>query len=177
MNLQFYLEKLISSEEFQKFKKENPTAFLCSGFFSIDKTGKEGDKQHLDYFIPELNKMFSFKFEKEKVEMIPVEDFGNNFTPIKIRDNCDFDFQKIENLIKEKMSEEKMKKNIEKILLSLQIKDGKEFLVGAVFISGLGMIKLTINIQEKKIIDFEKKSFFDMLKIIKKKPKSSEQQN
>lgn len=170
MNFQFYIEKLISSKEFQEFKKENPSAFLCSGFFSIDKK-TQNNQQHIDYFIPELNKLFSFKFEKDKVEMIPVEDFGNNFIAKKIRDNCDFDFQEIEKIIKEKMSEEKIDKNIEKILLSLQSKDEKEFLIGAVFISGLGMIKITIDIQEKKITDFEKKSFFDMLKIVKKKPK------
>ena len=49
MNFQFYLEKLMDSGDFQKFKKENPNAYLCSGFFSIDKEKGLDNQQHLDY--------------------------------------------------------------------------------------------------------------------------------
>ena len=51
MNLQFYLEKLFASDEFKKFKKENKDAYFCSGFFSIDKQGRD-NQQHLDFYIP-----------------------------------------------------------------------------------------------------------------------------
>jgi len=37
MNMQFYVEKLSHSEEFKEFMKKNPDAYLCSGFFVIDK--------------------------------------------------------------------------------------------------------------------------------------------
>jgi len=37
MNFQFYLEKLKHSEEYKEFLKENPEAYPCSGFFTIDK--------------------------------------------------------------------------------------------------------------------------------------------
>ena len=40
----------------------------------------------------------------------------------------------------------------------------KDFLIGTVFISGLGMIKINIDISEMKIIVFETKSFFDFMK-------------
>jgi len=62
---------------------------------------------------------------------------------------------------------------IQKILLSLQKIDKKDFLIGTVFISGLGMIKVKIdldlehrsvypNVQNfgAKIVEFEKKIFF-----------------
>ncbi len=101
MNFQFYFEKLMHSEEFQKFKKENPTAFLCSGFFSIDKKNQNnGDnQQHLDYFIPETKKLFSFRFIKGNIELIPTENFNENFEFEKIPDNLDFDFNKVERII------------------------------------------------------------------------------
>jgi len=84
MNPQFYLEKLKNSEEFEKFKKENPSAFLCSAFFSIDKSGgnkslttssKRGqskgkdNKQHFDFFNE--GKIFSFQVEDncKKIEL------------------------------------------------------------------------------------------------------------
>jgi len=51
----------------------------------------------------------------------------------------------------------------------LQKLDGRDVLVGTAFISALGMLKIEIDIKDKKITDFEKKSFMDMMKIIKKK--------
>ncbi len=166
MNFQFYFEKLAKSSDFKKFVKENKGAFLCSGFFIIDKKGEE-NKQNLDYFVPSLNKMFSFKIH-DKVEMIPIEDYGENFKPEKISEEIDFDFNNIEEMIQNKMNEEKIKNKIEKLLFSLQAKDKKNYIFGTVFISGLGILKIRIDLNEKKIIDFEKKSFFDMMKVMKK---------
>jgi len=166
MNFEFYLEKLKGSHEFKKFIKENKDAFLCSGFFIIDKKGEEG-RQNLDYFIPSSKKMFSFKLN-EGVELVPVENFGDEVEFEKIPDKINLDFEEIEKLIEGKMFDEKIKNKIEKILLSLQTRKGKNYLLGTVFISGLGLIKIKVDLDNKEILDFEKRSFFDMMKIIKK---------
>jgi hypothetical protein len=166
MNFQFYFEKLSKSKEFQKFVKENKDSFFCSGFFVVDKKG-EDNKQNLDYFVPSINKMFSFKLDKN-VELVPVESFGETFKPEKIPDNVDFDFNEIERLIEGEMFDKKIKNKIEKLLFSLQAKDKKNYLFGTIFISGLGLLRVKIDLNEKKIVEFEKKSFFDMVKIVKK---------
>jgi hypothetical protein len=166
MNFQFYFEKLISSKDFKKFASENKDAFLCSGFFAVDKKG-EDNKQNIDYFAPSINKMFSFKINNE-VELVPVEDFGENFKPEKIPDNVDFDFNEIENLIEGEMFEKKINNKIEKLLLSLQAKDNKNYILGTIFISGLALLRVKIDLNDKKVVEFEKKSFFDMMKIVKK---------
>jgi hypothetical protein len=166
MNFQFYFEKLTKSKEFNKFINENKDAFLCSGFFAVDKKG-EDNKQNIDYFAPSLNKMFSFKINNE-VELVPVEDYGENFKPEKIPDNLDFDFNYIEKLIEGEMFEKKINNKIEKLLLSLQSKDKKNYLLGTIFLSGLALLRVKIDLNEKKIIEFDKKSFFDMMKVVKK---------
>jgi hypothetical protein len=166
MNFQFYFEKLIESQDFKKFVNENKDAFFCSGFFIVDKKGKE-NKQNIDYFAPSLNKMFSFKIN-EDVEMMPVENFGEDFKPEKISDNINFDFVEIEDMIQDRMEKDKIKNKIEKLLLSLQAKDKKNYILGTIFISSLGILKVRIDLDEKKILDFEKKSFFDMMKVVKK---------
>ncbi len=166
MNFQFYFEKLIDSEEFKKFKNENKDAFFCSAFISIDKKGKDSS-QNIDYYSPSLDKMFSFKVNNE-VNFIPVEDYGKGFHPEKISDNIEFDFEYVERLIEGEMFEKKIKNKIEKLLLSVQAKDKKTYLLGTIFISGLGLLKVKIDLDEKKIIDFEKMSFFDMVKVVKK---------
>jgi len=166
MNFQFYFEKLVDSKDFKKFVKENKDAFLCSGFFIVDKKDKE-NKQGIDYFVPSIKKMFSFKIN-DKVEIIPVENFGEVFKPEKIPDNIDFDFADIEAMVQNRMNEEKISNKIEKLLLSLQAKDKKNYILGTIFISSLGIIKVKIDLNEKKITDFEKMSFFDMIKVVKK---------
>ena len=178
MNFQFYIEKLLDSKEFQKFKKENPTAFLCSGFFSIDKKAND-NQQNLDYFIPKINKMFSFKLlgNGGGVELLPVENFiveEEKLIPKQLSDNFDFEFNDMENLVQKRMLNEKITKQIEKLLWSIQTnREGKgTFLIGTIFISNLGMIKVSIDLNEKAITSFEKKSFLDFIRIVKKKDKT-----
>lgn len=166
MNLQFYLEKLNSSDNFKKFIKENPEAFLCSGFFVIDKQGKD-NKQHFDFFVPSEKKIYSFQLENN-MQLVPIES-KNNTIPKKISMNCDFDFDEIENLISQEKEKQNIKNKIQKILLSLQKVNGKDFLIGTAFISSLGLIKINIDLSENKITDFKKKSFFDIMNVFKKK--------
>src|SRR3989344_9191561 len=164
MNFQFYLEKLFASDEFKKFKKENKGAYLCSGFFSIDRQGKD-NQQHLDFYIPLTKEMFSFQLEKGEFSQLKNYD---ERIPEKLKENLDFDFDEIENIIINKMKEENVNKQIQKLLFSLQNMEEKNFLIGTIFISGMGILKATISLDENKIIGFEKKSIFDMFKIIRK---------
>lgn len=165
MNFQFYLEKLFDSEHFQKFIKENKDAYPVSGFFVIDKEGKD-NQQHLDYYVPSTKKLFSFQLEKG-CELVPLEMIAE-FKTDKLAVNYSFDFKDVEELIQKEMTAKGMTNKIQKLLFSLQHKEGKDYLVGTIFISGFGIIKVNIDISEMKIMLFEKKSFFDMLKITKK---------
>jgi len=165
MNLQFYIEKLFESDVFKKFRKENKEAYLCSGFFSIDRQGTD-NQQHLDFYVPSEKKMFSIKLENN-IELAPLENYDER-VPEKLKENLDFDFDEIENMLINKMKEENVNKQIQKLLFSLQNLNGKNFLIGTIFISGMGILKVTISLDENKIISFEKKSILEMFKIIKK---------
>jgi len=163
MNIQFYIEKLSHSEKFKEFIKKNPSAYLCSGFFVIDKEGKD-NKQHLDYYIPNKNKMFSFELDNG-IKMISIELIDDkNSKKIK---NFDFDFDDMEKMIREEMEKQNVKNKIQKIIFSLQTIDGKSFLVCTVFISMFGLLKVDIDLSNEKITEFVKKSFFDILKVQK----------
>lgn len=169
MNFNFYLEKLFHSKEFLKFKKQNKDAYLCSAFFSIDKSqnGKD-NQQHLDFYVPSIKRIFSFKLNLNPIEVMPVENLDENYVPTALRDNSDFDFEQLEKVVEGKMFDEKINKKIEKILISLQNKDGKNTAVMTIFISGLGLISLVYDLDSKEVLSFEKKSFFDFIKIVKK---------
>ena len=166
MNFQFYIEKLHDSDSFKKFIKENPDAFLCSCFFVIDLEGNQ-EKQHFDFFIPKDKKVFSFQLEK-LCELVPVEVFDDKSLN-KISFDHDFEFKNIEDLIVSKMRQAGIKNKIQKMLFSLQNKNGKDFLIGTVFISMMGMLKVIIDLDSMRITEFEKKSFLDIMKVSRKK--------
>lgn len=161
MNMQFYMEKLSSSEEFKSFMKENTDAYLCSGFFVIDKSGDD-NKQHFDYYIPNSKKMFSFQLEGG-VKMVPIE-ILNEKIPEKIS-KLEFDFDNMELMIQKEMEKQNIKNKIQKMMFSLQNFNEKDFLVCTVFISMLSMLKVNIDLSNEKITEFKKKSFFDIMKI------------
>jgi hypothetical protein len=167
MNSQFLLEKLEGSEEFKKFKEENPNSYLCSGFFIIDLESKTPEnKYHFDFFIPESKKTISFELENG-VKLIELERFDEKILE-KIAMKEDFDFEEIQKKILTEMELNGIKNKIQKIIFSLQNQEGKDVLFGTILLSGLGLLKMTFDISEKKIINFEKKSIFDMIKIVKK---------
>jgi hypothetical protein len=169
MNSQFLLEKLENSEEYKKFIEENKDSYLCSAFFIIDfETHPPENKFHFDYYIPSSKKTFSFELEVEnEIKLTELERFDEKILE-KVSTDKHFDFDEIYEKIKKEMEVQKMSNKIQKMIFSLQNFENKEMLFGTILISGLSLIKMTFDISEDKITEFEKKSFFDMMKIMKK---------
>lgn len=164
MNFQFYVEKLKSSQEYKKFMKENKDAFPCSCFFLMDKAG--GAKQHIDFCIPSSGKLISFALENG-IEILPMESPGDKkIPPISLKH--DFDFNDIEKLVLERMEQEGMKNKLQKMLLSMQNIKGKDSFSGTIFVSGLGLINMTLDIEDMNMTDFKKRSLLDMMTLFKK---------
>lgn len=165
MNFKYYLRQLQENSNYKKFLKENPDAYLCSGFFTMDKEGSD-NKQHLDFYIPSKKSMASFQMEQDAkmstVDLLPDK------VPEKISLDFDIDFDEIERPVYEKMKTHGINNRIQKLIFSLQKLDDKDYLTGTVFISMFGLIKVNIDIKANKIVDFEKKSFFDLVSVFKK---------
>jgi hypothetical protein len=168
MNSHFLLEKLESSDEFKKFKKENKDSYLCSGFFIIDLESKTPEnKYHFDFYVPSNKKTFSFELE-DGVKLIELERNDGNVLKEILMKNV-FDFDEIKEIILNEMASKKITNKIQKMIFSLQNNDGKDVLFGTIFISGLAILRINFDVAGKKITDFEKTSLFDMIKIVKKK--------
>jgi len=173
MNFQFYLEKLKTSEEYKKFMKEHPNAYLCSAFFIIDIEGKrKGDQSHIDFFEEDKNLWWSFKLE-DGVKLIPmerVEKAEGEKNPAKLKANSSLEFKEIESLIQNEMDKQEINKKMQKIIMILQNIEDKDVYLCTVFVSGLGIIKVHFeDVKDKsdcrgKITFFEKKSFFDFIR-------------
>jgi hypothetical protein len=162
MNSNFYFEKLKNSVEFKEFLNKNSNAFLCSAFFIRDKKGKE-NKQHFDFWIPEKEKIFSFELENN-LRVSEIEKIENSI-PLKFSFDFNFDFEVFENLILKEMKKKKIGNEIEKFLFSFQKFEEKNILVGTIFLSKLGLLQFSFDLDKKIFISFEKRSFFDLIKI------------
>ena len=166
MNSQFLLEKLEDSDEYRKFIEENPTAYLCSGFFIIDFDKNPENKYHLDFYVPSDKKTFSFELENG-VKLIELER-EDEFVLEKVSMKNHFDFEELKEKILNEMAAKNITNKIQKMIFSLQNKEGGDVLFGTIFLSGLGLIRVDIDVGKNQITDFEKKSLFDMMKIVKK---------
>lgn len=171
MKFQFYYEKLVGSDEYKNFVKENKKAYPCSGFFILDleKDG-ENNQVHFDFWLPDEKKMVSFKMTGS-IEFVNVENYDKR--PFeKLSMNYEFDLEKVKLKIEKEIEKQKIKGKLQKILFSLQKFEGKDYLIITAFLNNLSMIKVQYLIEEDKIINLEKKSFMEMLKIVKKKDKN-----
>ena len=166
MNSQFLFEKLESSDVYKKFISENKDAYLCSGFFIIDLE-KQDNKYHFDFYVPVSKKTFSFETE-DGVKVVELERTDGKVLE-KVSMKKVFDFDDLRKKISEEMVEKKISNKIHKMIFSLQSLNNSSFLIGTIFLSGLALLKVNFDISKNKITDFEKSSFFDMMKIVKKK--------
>jgi len=189
MNSRFLLEKLECSDEYKKFISENKDAYLCSGFFVVDLAKENPEnKFHFDFYVPSTKKTFSFELENGNLQRVlhnssdpttEIVEFGSGIKLVELERNEDkilekvsmknpFDFEKIKEKILIEMELKKITNKIQKMIFSLQNIDKKDILIGTIFISGLGLIKADLDLSENIFTEFEKKSLFDMMKIVKK---------
>lgn len=182
MNSHFLLEKLESSDEYKRFIKENPKAYLCSGFFIIDMDKNPENKYHFDFYVPENKKTFSFELEKGNLQRVlpnssnSTEVEGIKLVPLERNDEKvlekvsmvhHFDFDELKEKTLDEMASRNITNKIQKLIFSLQSKNKEDVLLGTIFVSGFALLKFDFDIKTKKITNFEKKSFFDMMKIVK----------
>lgn len=169
MNSQFLFEKLEDSDEYKNFIKENPKAYLCSGFFIIDMDKNPENKYHFDFYVPENKKTFTFELETG-IKLVPTERTDEVILEkVSMKDH--FDFDELKELTLNEMAANKVTNKIQKMIFSLQNRDGGDVLFGTIFLSGLGLIRMNFDLEKNKVTDFEKKSLFDMMKIVKKDDK------
>lgn len=166
MNLQFYYEKLIGSKECKDFLKENKDVYLCSGLFIIDKSVNKTEV-NFDYFSPLKKEIFSFKLDGDEIKIVPMKHFGEK-VPEKLSGNFDIDMDFFEKLVLDKMEEEKINNQIQKLFFNLQSLEEKNYFVLTGFLSNMALLKAHIDINKKEFEFFKKQSILGMMNVFKK---------
>jgi len=163
MNLKFLIEKLEESDVFKDFKKENPDAQLCAGFFILDFKEKR-EEQNLDYKIKDKIATFSL----DPISLKGVEDILDKTKPLNELDTgIKIELEKAKQIIDEELVKNKISNRLEKIIAVLQMKDDKPVWNITCMLSGMKIMIVLIDAVEGKILKFENKSLFDLVRPMK----------
>ncbi|PIU75777.1 hypothetical protein COS75_02535 [Candidatus Pacearchaeota archaeon CG06_land_8_20_14_3_00_35_12] len=175
MKVSALVKKLESDSEFEKFKKENPKAFLSSIFIVFDfESG--GNQQDMNYFIPSEKKIAVFAVSDsgimEKTSNLFDEEKSEKFHELKF-DGLKLDADDIEKNVQNQLKKEKITNKLNKIIAVLQPCDeGKDVLWNLTCIlDGLVIVRINIDACNGKLLKFEKAGLMDFIKFEKGKEK------
>ena len=158
MNLEFYKEKLETSEVYKNFLIKNPEAYLASAFFTITLTDKtETAEVQLDYYNKTKFSVFSLNSGitlKEEESAIPT-------APEKLT-HSNLDINEIPMICKSVLEKNNITEKITRILAILT--NNKENIWGiSIITASMSVIKVKLN-DSGELINFEKLNLFDFVK-------------
>lgn len=161
-NFDATLEEVEESECFKDFKDKNKDAFLCAGFFVIDYE-TDTQQQQLDYCIGE-NDIYTFMVEDsvtlKKAETIE----GHRENLPELSKDIKVDLDDAENILKERIKDERISEKLLKVIAVLQIHEDKQIWNLNCILAGMQLLRVHIDSDNGDILKFEKKSMLDFVK-------------
>lgn len=157
------IETIEQSNSFKNFKKKNPEADLCAGFFVVDYQN-QANQQQLDYSLLDgrlftfiLNHEITIK-ESETIEGQEQKKLG------KLNPDIKADLDDVEKILASEFQTKRIGKKINKIIAILQIHEGRQIWNLTLMLEGFAMIQCHIDSGNGEILKFEHKSMFDFIK-------------
>ena len=166
MKLSHYLKRVEESAEYQKFRQEHKKAYLSAGFFVLDyETNKH--MHQIDFFIPTTKKVVTFKLE-DGVSMHKSEQaLKLKKKPEEIKGESNLDLEALKGIVHDEMMNRMVTQEVKKIIAVLQQEQGKKVWRLSCITGDLGIIKVNVDDEKGAVLEFEKASLFDMMKVIK----------
>lgn len=171
MKINKYVTKVKKSNDFKKFIKENPKAYLCSLFFVRDFSGNHNET-FIDFYSPKIKKIISFKADG-KVQKIPIHKKAETlehkkFVPKKLGKKMKLDIDILKQIILDEMHNRNFTDEIKKILVVLQNHDDRDIWNCTCFLNSLALLYCHVEDMSESVLFMERQSFFDIMKILKK---------
>ena len=160
MKISHYIKRVEESKEFEKFKKKNPSAYLCAGFFVYDfETGNE--MHQIDYAISN-NKIATFNLDDGIKFKVSKQALKKEIPELKGKTKTDLDALK--GIVEDEMKNRTVTDKIKKIIMVYHILDDKPIWNLQCITDGMGIISVHIDDTDQSILKFEKFSMMDMIK-------------
>lgn len=162
------LKTIENSQEFGDFKKQNPLAVLCAGFFILDFSQNRED-YNLDY--KSAQNIFSFALSPENNIIFKQEELIDSPKPLnEINQEIKFavDLPDLQKETERILLENGIKSRLEKIIAILQNTGDRTIYNLTCICSNFIIILIQIDASTGETIKFERKKLFDFIDIKKK---------
>lgn len=165
MKIQPYIEKLESSQEFDKFQTDYPNAFLVAGFFVLDFETNHNIHQ-VDYYVPSKKKVAAFNLDGD-VSVKLLETMSEK-EPERLSIKTNIDLDALKGILEDEMKNRTMSEGIKKIVAVIQTLEGKKIWILNCILSGMEILKAHVDDNSKTVLKMEKASILDYIKTIPK---------
>ena len=161
MKIAPYVEKLHLSSQYKHFRTEHPDSFMVAGFFVLDfETNKH--IHQLDYYVPKEKKVAAFTLDQGiTLQML---ELMKNEVPEQLDYQTKLDLFALKGVLQEEMHNRMMTEDIKKIIAVLQTIQGKRIWSLNCVLSGMGILKASVEDASQTVLKMEKSSIMDYLK-------------
>ena len=165
MKLKPYIEKLESSKEYGKFKKENKDAFVVAGFFVVDF--EQGKHIHqIDFYVPKSKKVAAFTLDSKVT--LQLLNLMSKKIPEELDINTNIDLDALKGILTDEMRNRSITEEITKMIAVVQTVKGKKIWNVNCVLSGMEILKAHVEDESETVLKLERVS---MTELIKKIPK------
>lgn len=163
MKIAPYVDKLNNSTEYTSFVKEHKDAFIVAGFFVLDFEAGQNLHQ-IDYYVPSQKKVAAFTLDHG----ITMQMLGmlNSSTPEKLDIVTKTDLDALKGILEDEMKNRNITEEVKKIIAVIQSINGKKVWSVNCVLSGMGILRASIEDESQTVLKMEKSSIFDYIKKI-----------
>jgi hypothetical protein len=163
MKIAPYVEKLNSSQQYSSFAKEHRDAFMVAGFFVLDFEAGQNVHQ-IDYYIPSEKKVAAFTLDHG----VSMQLLGmlNAQMPEHLDLKTKIDLDALKGILQDEMKNRNITDEVKKIIAVIQSVHGRKIWSVNCVLSGMGILRASIEDDSQTVLKMEKSSLFDYIKKI-----------
>ncbi len=163
MKIAPYVEKLNNSSQYTSFVKEHKDAFMVAGFFVLDFEAGQSLHQ-IDYYVPSEKKVAAFTLDHG----VTMQMLGmlNNQMPEMLDLKTRTDLDALKGILQDEMKNRSITEEVKKIIAVIQSIQGKKIWSINCVLSGMGILRASIEDDTQTVLKMEKSSLFDYIKRI-----------
>jgi hypothetical protein len=157
MDFKESISKLKKSEEYKKFRSENKSAYLCTGFFIVDFGGKQNTAQ-INFQIDE-GKVAAFSVGDNVT--LKIEELMVKKKIPKLKEEIKSDVEEVVLEVKKEIKKNDVGGKISKIMMVLGTENDSTIWNATCFLEAMQILNIRIDAISGKVVKFQKMSIKD----------------
>jgi hypothetical protein len=167
LKLQQIINGLESSKQFQDFKKQNPDAELCAGFFTLN-ISENSEEYNLDYKSGESIFSFNVPLDTSLITMKQDQVYDKSKPLIKLNSKIKIQLSDIKDIVEKQFKKHEILAKIDRIIAVLHTnpegKTNRTIWNLTCLLKGFDVITIHIDAMSGRTNKFEKRNLFEFIK-------------